>query len=151
LAIIRAATDKDIPRIIELYYQLVIAYTETEQHRTPSDDDYKRVLAEISAQSGHELLVMEYEGKVVGTMVFILVPNLSHQALPWALVENVIVDAAYRRRGLGKLLMEHAVKKAKDAGCFKIALSSDTKRQEAHRFYQCLGFGPTAIGFRRYF
>jgi len=151
LIVIRLATDEDISRIIELYRQLIIVTTAAEQHKNPSDDDYRRVLAAIKAQSGHELLVLEREGEVVGTMVFILVPNLSHHALPWALLENIIVDAAYRRLGLGKLLLEHAIRKAKDAGCFKITLSSDTRRQEAHRFYQSLGFEPTAIGFRRYF
>jgi len=100
---------------------------------------------------GHELLVAEEDGMVVGTMVLLIVPNLSHGALPWALVENIVVDQRYRRKGLGKLLMEYAIARSKEAGCYKLVLNSNKKRREAHRFYSSLGFKASAHGFRMYF
>jgi len=151
MAMVRVATEEDIPRILELYRELAITTSQTEQRGSRSLDDYRRVFAEVSALPGHELLVAEDEGKVVGTMVLLIVPNLSHNALPWALVENMVVDEKYRRRGIGRLLMEYAIAQAKKAGCYKVQLLSNKKRVEAHRFYRSMGFEASAHGFRLYF
>lgn len=151
MAIVRAATEEDIPRILELYRELVITTSGAECSKVTSQDDYRRVFAEISASSGHELLVAEEQGEVAGSVVFLIVPNLSHGALPRALVENLVVDRRYQRKGLGRLLMEYAIARAKEAGCYKLALESNKKRREAHRFYSSLGFKASAHGFRLYF
>ena len=151
MAIVRVAKEEDITSILELYSQLAITTSEVELHQSPSLDDCRRVFAEVCALPGHELLVVEERGEVVGTMVLLIVPNLSHGALPWALVENIIVDARYRRRGLGRLLMDYAIARARGAGCHRIGLSSDKRRQAAHRFYRSLGFQSSAHGFRLYF
>ena len=58
---------------------------------------------------GHELLVAEDESVVTGTMVLLIAPNLSHGALPWALVENMVVDFRYRRRDLSRLFMDYVI------------------------------------------
>ncbi len=151
MAIVRAATENDIPRILELYRQLAISTAPVELDQKPSLEDYRRVFGQISAVSGLELLVAEEEGEVAGSLVLFIAPNLSHGGLPWALVENVIVDQKYRRQGIGKLLMDYAIARAKEAGCYRIGLSSDKKRQEAHHFYRSLGFEASSHGFRLYF
>jgi len=151
VAIVRAATEEDIPRILELYRELVITTSEAESSKVTSQGDYQRVFAEISASPGYELLVAEEQGEVAGSVVFLIVPNLSHGALPWALVENLVVDRRYQRKGLGRLLMEYAVARAKEAGCYKLVLDSNKKRREAHRFYSSLGFKASAHGFRLYY
>lgn len=151
MAIVRTATADDIPRIVELYRELVITTSQIEQGRSPSLDDCRRIFGEICAVPGHELLVVEYEGAVVGTMVFLIVPNLSHGASPWALVENMVIDHRYRGQGLGRLLIDYAIDRAKEAGCYKLTLSSNKKRRDAHRFYRSMGFEDSAHGFRMYF
>ena len=148
---IRLATEGDIPRILELYRQLAITTSQAELCNSPSLDDCRRVFAEIGIFPGHELLVAEEEGKVIGTLVLLIVPNLSHSALPWALVENIVVDEKHRRQGIGRLLMNYAIARAKEAGCYRIVLSSDKRRKEAHKFYRSLGFQASAHGFRLYF
>jgi len=151
MAIVRAATEGDIPRILELYRQGAITTSQAEQYRFPSPDDCRRVFAEISSFPGHELLVAENKGEVIGTIVLLIIPNFSHNALPWALVENVAVAQRYRRQGIGKLLIDYAIARAKEANCFRIVLSSDKRRKEAHKFYRSTGFEASALGFRLYF
>lgn len=151
MAIVRLANESDIPRILELYRQLAITTAPVEQKLKPSLKNYKRVFAQISATPSLELLVAEKEGEVAGSLVLFIAPNLSHGGLPWALVENVIVDEKYRRQGIGRLLMDYAIARAKKAGCYRIGLSSDKKRPEAHQFYRALGFKASAHGFRFYF
>lgn len=148
---IRSATEEDIPRILELYRELALTTSEIELSRSPSPDDYRRLFAEICAAPGHDLSVAEYQGEVVGTMVLLIVPNLSHGACPWAVVENIVIDRGHRRRGFGRLLMDYAIGRAREAGCYRIVLSSDKRRKEAHRFYRALGFEASAHGFRLYF
>jgi predicted N-acetyltransferase YhbS len=151
MAIIRAATEEDVPRILELYEELVITTSEAEQNRNPSLDDSRRVYAQIRAMPGHELLVAEEEGEVIGSVVLLIVPNLSHRASPWAVVVNLIVTQQQRRQGIGHQLMKDAIARAREAGCYEIQLSSNKTRDEAHRLYESLGFEASAHGFRLYF
>jgi len=87
---------------------------------------------------------------VIGTMVLLIVPNLSHGALPWAIEENMVVDPSYRRKGIGRLLTEYAIARAREAGCYKVQLLSNVKRGESYRLYKALGFKTSAYGFRMY-
>lgn len=148
---IRPATEEDIPRILELYRQLAITTSHIELSRSPSPDEYRRIFSEICSAPGHELLVAKDEDVVVGTIVLLIVPNLSHSASPWALVENLVIDHKYRNRGLGRMLMDYAIARARETGCYRIVLSSDKRRRKAHRFYRSLGFEASAHGFRLYF
>lgn len=151
MATVRSATEEDIPALIMLYEQLDITEAEVERTRNPGIGDYQRILAQIQADPNHDLLVLEAGGEVVGSIVFLLVPNLSHHAAPWALVENAIVDKRHRGKGYGRLLMKHAIERAREAGCYKISLTSNTVRVRAHHFYESLGFKASSHGFRMYF
>jgi ribosomal protein S18 acetylase RimI-like enzyme len=144
MATVRQATEQDIPRILELYEELTGERHDLTRHETGP------VFKEISSMSGHELLVAEEDGVVVGSMVLLIVPNFSHGALPWATVENLIVDSAHRRQGIGRALMDYALARAREAGCYKLQFLSSTKRRVAHWFYRRLGFKRSAYGFRMY-
>lgn len=148
---IRLATEKDIPRIVDLYNELTIATTRVEQVSHPSAEDYRRVFREICADPRHELFIAEDGDRVVGTVILILVPNLSHSATPWALVENLVVTGGHRRRGTGKMLLEYVIVRAREKGCHRIELCSDKRREEAHRLYRSVGFEQSAHGFRIWF
>lgn len=151
MAYVRPAADTDIPRILELYDELAIQLSQVEQARNLTPDDARKVFAEIYADPRHELFVLEDQGEVVGTVVLLIVPNLSHSATPWALVENLVVSEKYRRRGFGRMLLEHVVADARDKGCHRVELMSDKRRGEAHELYGSLGFKASAYGFRLYF
>jgi len=148
---IRLATANDIPRILELYNELAITTSGVESHKNPLLKDYERTLIEIRSIPGYQLLVAEDKDEILGTMVFLVVPNLAHQASPWALVENLIIDPKQQRRNIGRKLMEHVINRAKDEGCYKIILNSNKRRRGAHKFYRSLGFEATSHGFSIYF
>ena len=69
MAIVRLATEGDIPRILKLYGQLTITTSTTERQRIPSPEDYRETFTRISQLPGHELLVAEEKSKVIDTMV----------------------------------------------------------------------------------
>ena len=119
MAIIRQATREDIPCILELYQELTISYSQIEASRHPSKQDYEQTLDRINAIPGYQLLVAEEEGEVVGLMEFLIIPNISHHNSPWALIEGLVVNSQHRQRGLGKMLMQYALQKARDAAAIR--------------------------------
>ena len=148
MANIRKAEPSDIPRILELYHQLSITTAPAELNIKVSHEYYRTILDRINNFPGMSLLVAAVDGEVVGSLVLVIVPNLAHRGLPWAVVENVIVDESRRRSGIGRLMMEYAVTEAKKAGCYRISLDSNNVRKDAHKFYESLGFKGSSIGFR---
>src|SRR5262245_20799269 len=73
-----------------------------------------------------------------------VIPNLTRNARPYALIENVITHADYRRRGIGSAVIRDIVARCWERGCYKVMLMSGAARAEAHRFYESLGFDRNA-------
>ncbi|MGH9094572.1 MAG: GNAT family N-acetyltransferase [Acidimicrobiales bacterium] len=51
---------------------------------------------------------------------------------------------------MGAVLLDAAVAAARAAGCYRVQLTSNQARPDAHRFYAGHGFAPTHVGFKRY-
>ncbi len=144
---IRDARVADLPRIVELLAQLSIS-APREQPDEPLPDAYAAAFADISADPRQRLLVVEAAGEIVASAALIIVPNLSHQGRPYALIENIVVDEARRGGGAGEALVRYAIAEARAASCYKLSLTSNKRRPDAHRFYEHLGFNATHEGFR---
>ncbi len=150
MATVRTASEQDIPRILELYRQMALTPPPPDTPQ-PSPEAYQRAFREINSTPGYRLLVAEEDGEILGTAVLAILPGLSHGASPFAVVEYVVVDEKSRRQGIGKLLMNYIIAEAKEAGCYKIMLTSNKRREQAHEFYRSLGFDASSHGFRLYF
>jgi len=148
---IRLAEERDVARIVELYRELTISDSAVEHSRNPTLADYQLIFAEIRSDTRQKLFVAEFQGEVVGTIVLLVVPNLSHNGTPWAFLENLIVTEKRRGQGLGRMLLERAVELARKSGCHMVELCSDVRRKEAHKLYGSMGFEAQAHCFRRYF
>ena len=144
---IRTASADDLARLIELLAQLSLD-TPREVLSSERPEAYATAMAEVLSDARQRLLVAEEEGRVVGMACFVLVPNLSNIGRPYAFVEDVVVDAAERGHGYGEALMREAIRLARDAGCYKLTLTSNKARVNAHRFYERLGFRATHVGYR---
>ncbi len=150
MTIIRTATEKDIPHILELYQQL--ALNPGEEKALKSEPEFGlKAFREMSGLEGYHLLVAEVDGEVVGTTVLVILPGLAHGISHWAVVEFMVVNETQRSRGIGQALMDHAAELAQAAGCYKIMLGSNKQRSDAHRFYRKAGYEATHEGFTRYF
>lgn len=145
---VRSATEQDIPRILELYEQLMLSAT---PYQPAPLEDCRKVMAEASKYPGYHLLVVEENGEVIGTTLFMAVPGFAHKTEPFAVIEYVVVDEQKRSKGIGKALMDYCKDLAEKANCYKIMLTSDKRRDRAHKFYESLGYEASAEGFRYYF
>ena len=144
---IRDATEADLPRLVELLDQLALDVPR-ERPGSPLPNVYLDAFRKIDADDEQRLLVLEVDGRIVGALVLLIIPNLTHQGRPYATVENVIIDDSERGTGRGRQLMEYAIDEAKRASCYKMALTSHKARTEAHRFYKSLGFESTHEAYR---
>ena len=145
---IREATEKDIPRLLELYQQLSF---EPDKYHKATEADCRKILKQIKKYPNASLLVAEEDGKTVGTTFMAILPGFAHQTAPFCVIEYVVVDEKCRSKGIGKALMDYCKVSAKAAGCYKIILTSDKRRDRAHKFYRANGFESSAEGFRFYF
>jgi GNAT superfamily N-acetyltransferase len=146
--IVRKARQSDLGELLELYLELA----EDRSGAAPADAATSEAVFDlILRDSSRSLAVAEVGGKLVGTIDLLIVPNLTHSAKPWGVVENVVVTFASRRLGVATLLMRHAIDTAQAAGCYKVQLHSGKQRAaEAHEFYRGLGFAAVAEGFKLY-
>lgn len=94
----------------------------------------------ILADENHHIVVAEEDGRLVSSCVCVIVPNLTHNQQPYALIENVVTDKAYRKRGLASACLTYAKQIAIDNNCYKIMLLTGSKKHSTHKFYQKNGY-----------
>lgn len=139
---IRQAIEADLPDVLALYAQ-----PDLDNGKVLSDCEAKGVFAQFAQYPNYRLFVAELEGKVVGSFALLVMHNLAHRGTPSAIAEDVVVAKVNQGQGIGRQLMAHALREAKLAGCYKLALSSNRKRQDAHSFYESLGFEQHGFSF----
>ncbi|MFC0602674.1 GNAT family N-acetyltransferase [Streptomyces palmae] len=141
--LVRPAAEADLPALLALYGEL-----------NPDDAPLPgasadAVWAAISSQQGRTILVADVDGTVAGTADCVVLPNLTRGGRAILFVENVVVAASFQRRGVGRHLMESAVRLGGSAGCYKVQLLA-ADDEFVHTFYAACGFQARAEGFRRY-
>lgn len=131
---IRSAEPRDLEALLALYTQL-------------GDNPLPQRTAQLEAlyagmldNPWQHLLLAEIDGRAVGTVMLLIVDNLTHAQRPFALVENVVTDAAHRGRGIATALLNAARERARAAGCYKIMLLTGSKRESTLNFYRRAGY-----------
>mgnify|MGYP006144471625 CR=1 FL=1 len=69
---------------------------------------------------------------------------VQEQLLP---LEPAVLARDMQGKGVGRLLVHEAMDRAQAAGCYKLALSSNERREAAHAFYDSLGFQRHGFSF----
>jgi GNAT superfamily N-acetyltransferase len=143
---LREATEADLDEVLALYQGI-----EDSPEHVLSLQEAKAMLARLGAYPSYRLWVAcesrEPGADVVGTYALLVMHNLAHRGAPSAVVEDVVVAADRKGQGIGRQMMAHAVLLAREAGCYKLALSSHHKRTDAHAFYESLGFAQHGLSF----
>ena len=145
---IRQATEADLPAVLALYAQPGM-----DDGHVLTPEEAREVFAQFARYPSYRLFVAcETEdgsdaGKVVATYALLVMHNLAHRGTPSAVAEDVVVAQGRQGQGIGKQLMAHAIEQARQAGCYKVALSSNSKRAQAHAFYDSLGFKRHGLSF----
>jgi len=148
--VIRQARREDVVRIATL-----IMLGAPQQRTLPADiateagdPAYLAAFAEVDASPYNTLFVAEEAGEVIGTFQVTLIPGLAARGRKRAKFESVHVAPECRGRGIGAVMIRHALAFAKANGAGLAELTSDKAREDAHRFYLRLGFAQSHEGFK---
>jgi GNAT superfamily N-acetyltransferase len=106
-------------------------------------DDEERALARARAVGSHPgsfLLVAEDGGQLAGLASATVVPLL-HEDGSWCRLSALVVAERHRRRGVARALVAETERRARDAGCRYLEVTSGERpgREAAHAFYESLG------------
>ena len=130
--IVRATTvtDELMEAITRLMPQLKLKYS------LPTRSEIEALVASKASV----LLIVRYpdENSPIVGMLTLLVYRVPSGVR--AHVEDIIVDAVERGKGVGEALVRHALGVAREAGANGIALTTNPRREAANRLYQRIGF-----------
>ena len=144
---IRRAVQADVSALVGLLVGGALPGTAEDKEDTTDARPYRVALAEIEAAGG-AVLVAEQQEVVVGMCQLLVFRHFQGRGGRCAELESVHVRADCRERGIGGALVRAAVDEAQARGCYRVQLTSNAARADAHRFYRSLGFEPTHLGFK---
>jgi GNAT superfamily N-acetyltransferase len=139
---IKEVKDEDLPAILSLYAQ-----PDIDNGKVLSTEEVQKIFTRIKSYPNYKIFVAKAEGEIIGTFALLIMDNLAHMGSPSGIVEEVAVHPNWQRKGIGKQMMEFAMNRCMEMGCYKFALSSNLKREAAHRFYESLGFQKHGYSF----
>lgn len=135
--VIREAEEKDLNEILNLYLYL-------HEKSIPEESKQLRDTWQcIINDENHHLIVCEVEGKIVASCVCVIIPNLTRNVHPYALVENVVTHADYRKKGYATDCLNYAKYIAEENDCYKMMLLTGSKDENTLDFYRNAGYNNT--------
>jgi len=141
---IREAIATDLPGVQKLYLE----FRNRTLNAPVSTQRAEQFLVELRRYSGSVLLVGIVDAEPATTCTLVVVPNLTRQAMPYALIENVATDHEQQGRGYGTAMLHEAARRAWEAGCYKVMLMTGSKDPAVLRFYEKAGFEQSKTGFQ---
>ena len=128
--VIRLAKEGDIRSLTSLAGQLGYPVR---------NSDVKRQFSSMAKKEGHAVFVAElYDHGIVGWIH--MMPRQLLYSPGLTEIGGLVVDAAHRRKGVGRALIRAGEQWAKDRGYQRIVVRSNAVRREAHGFYPSLGY-----------
>jgi len=148
-ATLRRAAPVDLDELITLLADDAISAARGDLALDADRDAYASALEDILADASNDLLVVELDGSVVGTLQLTSIPGMTRRGSRRLLVEGVRVRSALRSSGIGSAVMRWVADAAAPAlGAAMVQLTSDAARRDAHRFYERLGYAGSHVGFK---
>ncbi len=147
----RIATKSDIVKIVEMLADDELG-SGREHYKLPLPTAYLDAFENIDADKNQELIVVENENsEIIGTMQLSFIQYLTYRGGIRAQIEAVRIRKDQRGYGIGKLMIEWAIERAKSKNAHLLQLTTDKKRTKAIKFYEDLGFNATHEGMKMHF
>ncbi|MGW0643099.1 MULTISPECIES: GNAT family N-acetyltransferase [Streptomyces] len=142
---IRPATPDDLPAVVAMLADDPLgAQRESPDDLTPYQEAFRR----LADDPNQHVVVAVRRDRVVGTLQLTIIPGLSRRGSTRSIVEGVRIHGDERGSGLGTQLIQWAVDESRRQNCQLVQLTSDVTREDAHRFYERLGFTASHVGFK---
>ena len=113
-----------------------------------TDGELAETYAKMAEDDRYATFVAEEDGTIVGLVTTVTALAIGHPG-GYTKVNGLGVLPAYRRRGIGRRLLERAEALAVENGTRYVGLASGLSREDAHGFYAHLGYQKTSYWFRK--
>ena len=137
---LRPVSEEDAPRLAELWSEVLRRTDVLEQ-----TEDLSHIIKQALAATDERIVVAEYDGEFAGAIHLRTATLTPLNLEPVVQAMSPTVLPQFRRRGIGRALMEAAVAYAEELGIGHVAASSVSKSRDGNRFLARLGLGPQAI------
>jgi GNAT superfamily N-acetyltransferase len=127
---IRAGEMNDAAAIAQLMCELGYETTTSEMQMR---------LERIATDERLRTFVAVCDGKVCGMIGALTYPSIEHNDFSGRIVA-LVIKSTMRRRGIGRALITLAEQDFAQRGIRRIALNTQLAREDAHKFYESLGY-----------
>ena len=125
----------ELSELLNLYEQL-----QPDDPDVHENKELKKIWNSIYNDPNLYYIVFEVDGKIVSSCNISIIKNLTRNLCSYGLIENVITDLNYRKKGYATKVLNMAIEIAKDNNCYKVMLLTGSKKDETLRFYEQAGF-----------
>lgn len=133
---IREIIQDDLEDLLKLYEQLgPNPFVQVDEH-------ILTVWNNILQNKDYHIIVAEDEenSKIVSTCTCVIIPNLTHNQRPYAVVENVVTDQNFRGKRYATSCLDFAKEIAIKNNCYKLMLMTGSKKETTLNFYRNAGY-----------
>ena len=131
---VREAVKEDLDELLNLY--LFLHEKNIPENSEHLENTWKTIIEDIN----HHIVVKEINGKIVSSCVCVIVPNLTRNIRPYALIENVVTNEGYCGKGYATECLNYAKEIAIKNNCYKMMLLTGTKNENTLAFYKSAGY-----------
>lgn len=131
---VREIRENELNKLLELYLFLhETSVPEMTEH-------LKNTWNTIMKDKNHHIIVKEIGGNIVSSCVCVIIPNLTRNIRPYAFIENVVTNSAYRGKGYATECLNYAKEIAIKENCYKLMLLTGSKEEATLKFYSNAGY-----------
>ncbi len=141
----RTATLADLPAILALLADDPLG----KNRETVGGPAYTAAFDAIAADPNQQMAVAEVSGEIIGYMQISYIPGLSRGGAWRGQLESVRIASGHRGHGIGAQFFHWAFDQCIAHNCTLVQLTTDTRRPDALRFYDRLGFVASHHGLKR--
>jgi GNAT superfamily N-acetyltransferase len=123
------------------------AQPDMDNGKSISVEKAREIFKKIRSYPFYKVYVAVLDDEIAGAFELLIMDNLANRGIPSGIIEDVVVAERHQGKGIGKAMMAYAVDICREQGCYKVALSSNLKRERAHKFYESLGFKKHGYSF----
>jgi ribosomal protein S18 acetylase RimI-like enzyme len=132
---VRKVRRDELDKLLELY-----RYLNPEDPDIFGEEATNKLWDEIRGDPRQSILVLEEDGCLAASCTLVIVSNLTRGGRPYALIENVVTNGSFRRKGYGTAVLDKAVAMAREKGCYKVMLLTGRNNEGVFSFYENAGF-----------
>lgn len=140
LVTLREATAEDAQFLAGIWSEL-LRRGDVEEQRS----DIEGLIASALASTDQRILIAEYDANLAGAVYLKIATVTPLNLTPTLFVLAPFVVSRYRRRGVGRALMDAALTWAEESGITHISTAAGHSARDANRYLARLGLGASAV------